>query len=92
MIQYGLGLEYRKTGDLENAAQAFSAAARLDPGNTAAFQELGSALVALGRSDDARAIFAEGILAAERVGALRARDHIRRLLDNLGPSTQSFCS
>ena len=83
MVHYGLGLEYRKAGDLAKAADAFSVVVRVNPEYTAAFQELGSVLVELGRHEDARRVFVDGVATAERNGASRARDHIGRLLAEL---------
>ena len=83
MIHYGLGLEYRKAGDLEKAADAFSVVVRVNPEYTAAFQELLALLVELGRHEDARRVFVDGVSTADRNGASRARDRIGRLLPQI---------
>jgi len=95
MVHYGLGLEYRKAGEIEKAAGAFAVAVRAQPELTAAFQELGTVLVALGRREEARHVLADGAAAADRTGAWRAREHIARLLSELEASTPpesaTFC-
>src|ERR1044072_4018297 len=48
MINYGLGLEYKKAGDREQAVEAFRAVVRANPSYTAAYQELGALLLELG--------------------------------------------
>lgn len=86
MIHYGLGLEYRKAGDLPKAAEAFAVVVRVNPEYTAAFQELGAVLVELGRFDEARRVFVDGVATADRTGAWKAREHIGRLLADLDAS------
>lgn len=92
MIHYGLGLEYRKAGELEKAADAFGVVVRVNPSYTAAFQELGAVLVALGRVGDARRTFVEGVAVADRTGAWKAREHIGRLLAELDASNPTAAS
>lgn len=86
MVHYGLGLEYRKAGELAKAADAFTVVVRVNPEYTAAFQELGSVLVELGRPDDARRVYVDGVATADRNGAWKAREHIGRLLAELDAS------
>lgn len=83
MIQYGLGAEYRKLGRLDEAAAAFRACVAANPSYTAAWQELGSVLVESGNTEEARGAFREGLEVADRTGAWKAREHMRRLLDSL---------
>ena len=97
MVQYGLGTELRKAGDLASAAAAFRACVAANPDYTAAWQELGSALVDAGARDEAIAAFRTGILVAERTGAWKPLEHMRRLLGELeagdacGPQPDGFC-
>jgi Flp pilus assembly protein TadD len=96
MVHYGLGTEYRKAGDLANAASAFRTVVEKSPTYTAAWQELGSVLVEMGQRDEAARVFREGIETADRTGAWKAREHMRRLLDGLEaetcePQADGFC-
>src|SRR3954470_20972331 len=77
MIQYGLGTEYKKAGDAESAVAAFRAVVRLNPDYTAAYQELGTILLGLGRGDEARQVFTEGVVVADRTGAWKPREHMK---------------
>ena len=94
MVHYGLGLEYRKAGDLEAAAAAFRTTVENDPTYTAAFQELGTVLVDLGQREEAARILRAGVEAADRAGAWKAREHLKRLLADLeacSPQPDGFC-
>ena len=91
MVHYGLGSEYRKAGDLESAAAAFRVVIANNPAYTAAFQELGSVLVDLGRRDEAAAVLRDGVETADRTGAWKAREHMKRLLEGLEASTGEAC-
>lgn len=80
MVRYALGVEYRKRGETGAALDAYLDAIRVDPGYTAAYVEAGELLAAEGRREAAREIWARGVLAAERKGALRTQLHLQRLL------------
>ena len=66
--RFGLALEHEKAGEGEQAAAELRAYLSLadDEGN--AYGRLGHALRQLGRDDEARAAYREGIAAAERHG------------------------
>jgi Flp pilus assembly protein TadD len=91
MIQYGLGIEYRKAGDNAGAAEAFRNVVRLNPDYTAAYQELGSVLAEAGERAEARRVLQDGIATADRTGAWKPRDHMRRLLEGLGNADEEAC-
>lgn len=91
MVQYGLGTEYKKAGDLASAANAFRAVVAANPAYTAAWQELGSVLVDAGERDEAVRVFREGVDVADRAGAWKAREHMKRLLDGLEAETGEAC-
>src|SRR5947209_5766381 len=80
MIHYGLGMEYRKAGETQGAVDAFRTVVRVNPDYTAAYQELGSLLVELGETNEAQHIFELGIAVADRTGAWKPREHMKRLL------------
>ena len=91
MVQYGLGTEYRKAGDLASAAAAFRATVAANPDYTAAWQELASVLVENGERDEAARTLRDGIAVADRTGAWKAREHMRRILDGLEAETGEAC-
>ena len=93
MIWYGLGNEYFKLERWADAANALRQVVRLNPDYTAAYQMLGSALAGAGANDEARAAWTEGISAATRTGAWKARQHMERLLAESGEAGgPDFCT
>ena len=68
LARFGLASEAMKDGDFALAVEQLTAYLAMydDEGN--GFQRLGEALTALGRVDDARAAYEQGIAAAERFG------------------------
>jgi Flp pilus assembly protein TadD len=93
MVHYGLGSECRKAGDLEGAAAAFRTVVSIKADYTAAWQELGSVLAELGRREEAATVLREGIEVADRAGAWKPREHMKRVLEGLGCEDQpdGFC-
>ncbi len=81
--RYGLAMELRNTGDLEGAMHEFGELRRLNPDYTATYFHAGQTLERLGRIDDARAFYQEGIEAATRKGDLHARSELQTALDLL---------
>lgn len=80
MVWYGLGSEYFKIEDWAKAAKALRRVIELNPDYTAAYQMLGTALSNHGEREEARAVWQEGIRAADRTGAWKARQHMEGLL------------
>jgi predicted Zn-dependent protease len=80
MVWYGLATEYSKLASWSEAAEALRNVIRLSPDYTAAYQMLGTALINLGDRDGARQAWSQGIEAADRTGAWKARQHIEALL------------
>ena len=92
MIWYGLASEYTKLESWSEAADALRRVVTLNPDYTAAFQMLGTALMNLNRQEEARGAWTEGIEAANRTGAWKARQHMEGLLANSsGDAKQEFC-
>jgi predicted Zn-dependent protease len=92
MIWYGLGNEYFKLERWADAAKALREVVRLNPDYTAAYQMLGSALAGARLGAEARAAWDEGIKAATRTGAWKARQHMERLLAESGDADHAdFC-
>ncbi len=83
MIWYGLASEYTKLAQWGDAVEALRNVIRYNPGYTAAFQMLGSALIETGDVEGARAAWTEGIAVAERTGAWKAGKHMEGLRNKL---------
>lgn len=92
MIWYGLANEYTKLEQWPEAVEALRHVINLNPDYTAAYQMLGSALIGTGARSEARQAWTQGIDAANRTGAWKARQHMEGLLagteDNPEPG---FC-
>jgi predicted Zn-dependent protease len=92
MIWYGLANEYTKLENWAEAIEALRNVIRIKPDYTSAYQMLGAALVNLGDRDEARRVWMEGITAANRTGAWKARQHMEGLLAGLtAVSEPGFC-
>jgi predicted Zn-dependent protease len=92
MIWYGLASEYLKVERWSEAADALRNVVRLNPDFTAAYQMLGTALLNQGQSEEARRAWTEGIEAANRTGAWKARQHMEGLLANTDAASSSTTS
>jgi predicted Zn-dependent protease len=92
MIWYGLASEYIKAERWSEATDALQMVVKLNPDYTAAYQMLGSALLTQGRQREACRAWTEGIEAANRTGAWKARQHMEGLLDSAGQQADAgFC-
>jgi uncharacterized protein HemY len=92
MVWYGLGSEYFKLEDWAKAAEALRHVIEINADYTAAYQMLGTALANQGETDEARRIWQEGIKAADRTGAWKARQHMEGLLAGTsGESSSGLC-
>jgi len=80
MICYGLANEYVKLERWQDAVDALRRTVALNPDYTSAYQMLGTALMNLNQSDEARLAWTTGIEVAGRTGAWKAREHMERLL------------
>ena len=83
-LRYGLAMEYRNAGELEAAMSEFRALIAANPDYSAAYYHGGQTLERLGKLDDARALYREGIEATTRKGDWHTRDEIQAALDVLG--------
>lgn len=72
--QYGVGMENQFSGKMEEALQAFSKAAELDPGFARAYSGMAAASRNLGRPEDAEKYFK---LAMEHVDRMTERERFR---------------
>lgn len=80
MVWYGLANEYSKLARWREAADALRRVVTLNPDYTSAYQMLGTAHANLGEHNEARRAWLEGVAAAERTGAWKARQHMEGLL------------
>jgi len=83
LLRYGLAMELANSGDLEKAVQEYRNLLALNPNYCAAYYHGGQALEKLGRAEDARALYRDGIEAATRTGDLHTRSEIQAVLDSL---------
>jgi len=82
--RYGLAMEYASSGDLEHAVQEYQALLAVNANYSAAYYHGGQALEKLGRREEARALYRQGIEATTRIGDLHTRSEIQAALDLLG--------
>ena len=80
MVWYGLANEYSKLERWREAADALRRVVSLNPDYTSAYQMLGTAHANLGEREEARRAWLEGVAAAQRTGAWKARQHMEGLL------------
>ncbi len=82
--RYGLAMEYLNSGNLEQAAAEYRELLLRNPDYAAAYYHGGQALEKLGRIEEARRLYQEGIEATTRLGDLHTRGEIQAALDLLG--------
>jgi len=82
--RYGLAMEYARSGDLEQAVEEYRALLAANPNYPAAYFHGGQALEKLGRREEARTLYQQGIEATTRLGDLHTRSEIQAALDQLG--------
>jgi tetratricopeptide (TPR) repeat protein len=83
-LRYGLGMEYVGEERFEEAVRCFREAFQADPGYVPAFMQAGKFLDRLGRPQEARAAWEQGIVAARRKGDLHAAEEMQAMLAGLG--------
>jgi Flp pilus assembly protein TadD len=72
LLRFGIGSEHLKAGNAAAAIEHLQRAVALDPNYSAAWKQLGKALAADGREDEALDAWREGIAVAERKGDKQA--------------------
>ena len=82
--RYGLAMEYANSGALDLAVQEYQALLAVNPNYSAAYYHGGQALQKLGRTEEARALYRQGIEVTTRLGDLHARSEIQAALDLVG--------
>jgi tetratricopeptide (TPR) repeat protein len=81
--RYGLAMEYRNTGDLERAMREFHELKRLNPDYAATYFHAGQTLERLGKIEEAREMYQEGIEVTTRKGDMHARGELQGAIDML---------
>jgi len=81
--RYGLAMELAKGGQLEQAVGEFEKLLANDQSYVAAYYHGGQTLEKLGRIDEARAVYEQGIEASTRKGDLHTRSEIEAALSLL---------
>lgn len=83
LVRYGLGNEYLKLKQLDQAVTHLQKAVELDPTYSAAWKQLGKALAASERTVEAISAYEAGIRAAEQRGDVQAAKEMRVFLRRL---------
>ena len=79
--RYGLAMEFVKAGELERAVAEFETVLQKEPSYGAAYYHGGQTLEKLGRLDDARKCYQQGV---ESTRDAHARSELQAALDILG--------
>ncbi len=80
---YGVAMEYRALGRLDDAVTTFRHVHQLDPGYVPAYFMCAQVMAARGDAEGARAELAEGIERARAAGDGHAEGEMRDLLETL---------
>ena len=83
MLRFGLGSAYFNDKQFEKAAPHLKACIEQDPDYSAAYKFLGKALMKLGDSEQAKAVFETGLPVAERKGDKQTEREILAFLKKL---------
>ncbi|MFB3776081.1 MAG: tetratricopeptide repeat protein [Bryobacteraceae bacterium] len=83
LARYGLAMEYIKAGEYDLAVAEFRLLMELRPDHAYAYFHAGQTLEKLGRREEARQTYREGIEAAARKGDTHARDELQAALEAL---------
>jgi tetratricopeptide (TPR) repeat protein len=81
--RYGLAMEHAKQGKLEEAVAEYRILLEHNPDYAAAYFHGGQALEKLGRIDDARTMYQNGIETTSRIGDLHTKSELQAALEML---------
>lgn len=83
LMHYTLGVECMRSRETEKATHALKKAIDLEPDYSAAYRELGKALVKLNSNEEAVEIFNKGIAVAEEKGDIQTAKEMRVFLKRI---------
>jgi tetratricopeptide (TPR) repeat protein len=83
--RYGLAMEHRTRGELAEASAAFAELVEQFPAYVPTYLMAGGTLVALGKKDEAAAMYRQGIEVATKAGDQHARGELESALGELAP-------
>ena len=82
--RYGLAMEYVNQGRHEEAVEEFQSLLKANPDYSAGYYHAGRTLEKMGRLEDARAVYEQGIEATSRTGDQHTRSELQAALDMIG--------
>ena len=82
--RYGLAIELKNAGRLDEAHRTFSELIEKFPDYTAAYLHAGAVLIGLGRRDEAAAVYQQGLEACTRKRDFHAKGELETALADLG--------
>jgi tetratricopeptide (TPR) repeat protein len=83
-VRYGLAMEYSRLGEFEQAIAEYRNLLAINPDYVAAYFHGGQSLEKLGKVDEARRMYRDGIEASTRTGDIHTRSELEAALDALG--------
>ncbi|HAC16460.1 MAG TPA: hypothetical protein DCE78_11030 [Bacteroidetes bacterium] len=78
--QFALAMEYNKAGDVHQSEITFKKLVEADPGYVGTYYHLGKLLEVLGKVDEARSVFKDGIVVAENSNDQHAASELKQAL------------
>ncbi len=82
-LRYALAMEHAGAGDDATAVRCLRELLAVDPTYVPAYLQAGQMLIRLGRTDEARATFRDGMAAAQKQGDAHAFGEMEGMLDGL---------
>jgi len=82
--RYGLAMEYSNTGKIEEALQEFKTLLEKNPDYVPGYFMAAQTLVKVDRTDEAKTMLQNGIVAAQRKGDSHAASEMQGMLDEIG--------
>jgi tetratricopeptide (TPR) repeat protein len=79
-VLYGVGLEYKKAGEFGKAIEFLDRAIGVDPGYCYAYYQKGQVYEEMGKAEEAKGVYREGIVAAGKKGDAHAKGELESAL------------